>query len=269
MIDSDDLDGGHGSKKGKQEEEKDDCEIKLQTAIKIPPFWAENPNLWFAQIESQFALHRIQKDHLKFNQIVGNLDGKILQYVSDAVINPPTVDKYENIKKKISECFAESSEKKMTKLLEDLQLGDQRPSQLLNRQKDLAGSKINKEFLKTLWLRQLPSNVRTILTASSDTVELDELAKLADKIIEVSTPNQLSTMCVKSTENVNLIAKIDQLTKQVNQLQSQFRSRSRSRSKSKHSQPKEKRKFEKCWYHFKFGDRSTKCVPPCNHPKNQ
>lgn len=267
MSDTDDNKDGNNSNDNKNE--KDDCEIKLQTAIKIPPFWAENPELWFAQIESQFSLHRITKDHHKFNQIVGNLDGKILQYVSDAVINPPEANKYENIKKKISECFAESSEKKMTKLLEDLQLGDQRPSQLLNRQKDLAGSKINKDFLKTLWLRQLPSNVRTILTASSDTVELDELAKLADKIIEVSTPNQSSTMSVKSTENENLIERIDKLTKQINQLQRRYRSRSRSRSNSKQDKPTGKRKFEKCWYHFKFGDESTKCVPPCNHPKNK
>lgn len=265
------IDDNKGGKSNRDDD--DDLEIKAQTAIKIPPFWAENPELWFAQIESQFALHRITKDHIKFNQIVGNLDGKILQYVSDAVINPPETEKYENIKKKISECFAESSEKKMTKLLSDLQLGDQRPSQLLNRQKDLAGSQINKDFLKTLWLRQLPPNVRTILTASSDTVELNELAKLADKIIEVSTPNQLSAMNVQSTSNnVDLIAKIDLLTKQVNKLQSKFKSRSRSRGRSNSNQRKsegEKRKFEKCWYHFKFGDKSTKCVPPCNHPKNQ
>ncbi|GFV68681.1 hypothetical protein TNCV_2170521 [Trichonephila clavipes] len=44
---------------------------------------------------------------------------------------------------------------------------------------------LNDDFLKTLWLQQLPSEMQSILSVSSQT--LQNLAKLADKIAEVRT----------------------------------------------------------------------------------
>lgn len=228
--------------------------------VKIPPFWPENTQLWFAQIESQFALYHITTDKTKFNQVVGNLDAKVLQHVSDAVINPPDAGKYEHIKKMITECFAESSQQKMNKLLSELTLGDQKPSHLLNRQKQLAGTTINEQFLKTLWLRQLPTNVQSILSVSSGT--LDEVAKLADAIMDVNPQSQVTVVNDRSA----LENQVAELTIQVNQLQRELRSRSRSKSRDRFE--KQRDNFDTCWYHFKFGDKATKCRPPCKQAKN-
>lgn len=237
-------------------------EMKVSVSIRIPPFWAERPELWFAQVESQFALHRITSDGAKYNYIVGNLDGNTLQYISDSVINPPAQDKYDHIKQKITECFAESGQKKITKLLSDVQLGDQRPSQLLNRQRTLAGATVNEEFLKSLWLRQLPSNVQAIVAAS--TANLNELAKLADTIMEVqassSGVNKVSATTSLEDKIIALAHKFDQFERRSRDTErkAQYASRPHSRSKSQN------RNGDLCWYHAKFGNKATNCRKPCS-----
>ncbi|GFT21973.1 retrovirus-related Pol polyprotein from transposon 297-like Protein [Nephila pilipes] len=69
------------------------------------------------------------------------------------------------------------------KVLSELQLGDDKPSHLLRKMKELAGTAINDDFLRNLWLQRLPAEIQTILSVSSE--KLENLAKLADKIAEV------------------------------------------------------------------------------------
>lgn len=246
-------------------------EIYAATSIKIPPFWSERPELWFAQIEGQFVTHKVHSENARFNQVIGNLDGKILQYVTDAVLHPPDENRYTNLKNKLIESFAQSGQQKITKLLSELTLGDQRPSQLLNRQRELAGNVVNEDFLKNLWLRQLPVTVQAVLAVSAG--DLSELGKLADKIMEVHAPQQqLAPVSMKSSNSTiaTLEAKIDSLTKDLQQLQSsknRGRSRSRSRPNGRANTPN-KREYDTCWYHYKFGDAATKCRDPCKKSKN-
>lgn len=229
-------------------------------AMKIPPFWPENTALWFAQIEAQFSLYNIADDATKFNHIVANLTANILQHVSDAVQSPPAANKYENIKTKITECYAESSQRKLEKLLSELTLGDRKPSQLLSQQRNLAGATISDDFLKTLWLRQLPVSVQSILAASSGT--LVELSQLADKIVEASPQQNVSVVASYETT-------IAQLSKKVEELEGRMHKRSRSRSKSRAGRTEsQQRVYDKCWYHFKFGDKAKNCRPPCTESKN-
>lgn len=246
-----------------------EMEHKVTASMKLPPFWAERPELWFAQIEAMFVMHRITSDMSKFNYIIANLDTKVLQYIPDAVTNPPADDKYSYLKNKMIECFAESGQTKIQKLLSELHLGDKKPSQLLSMQKELAGSTVNQDFLKTLWLRQLHISVQTILTVSSGGV--DDLAKLADKIMEVNNGSNIATTPAEqpNTTIQTLEAKIDDLTKRINQLQHKSRSRSNSRVRFRaRSSTPAKKVYDHCWYHFKFGEKANKCIPPCKFTKN-
>ncbi|KAL7724852.1 hypothetical protein ACLKA6_012837 [Drosophila palustris] len=89
---------------------------------------------------------------------------------------------YGNLKRNIIERFCESEQKKIQKLLSDIDLGDRRPTQLLNELRGLAKDRINEDFLKSLWMQRLPPHARAILQASND--DLSGMAKLADKILE-------------------------------------------------------------------------------------
>lgn len=39
----------------------------IQYNLRIPPFWPEDPDLWFAQLERQFTLCNITSDSVKYS----------------------------------------------------------------------------------------------------------------------------------------------------------------------------------------------------------
>ena len=43
------------------------------TSVKLSPFWAESPLLWFVQAEAQFTINRISSDVNKYFHIVSAL----------------------------------------------------------------------------------------------------------------------------------------------------------------------------------------------------
>ncbi|XP_037958891.1 uncharacterized protein LOC119688281 [Teleopsis dalmanni] len=123
-----------------------------RVSVKVPPFWHERPEIWFAQIEAQFAVADITNDATKFNTVVAAIESSVVADVADAVLHPPATGKYSNFKNQILERFGESEQRKIQRLLSEVELGDRRPSQLLNELTALAKDKVSSEFLKSLWL---------------------------------------------------------------------------------------------------------------------
>lgn len=243
-----------------------------RVTLKIPPFWYDSPEIWFAQIEAQFTISSTTTDISKFNTVVGAIESKILTQVSDAVLKPPAQGKYENLKQQIIARFADTEHKKMSKLLSDMALGDKKPSHLLNEMRRLGGDNINEDFLKTLWLQNLPSHARAILSTSN--ADLTNLSALADKILEVADASQVNNINSQSTSNTSStsntvlersICKLIQTLEQFNNRKGRSRTRSASRQRS--STPAgntTKKAYDTCWYHHRFGEEAKKCVKPCN-----
>ncbi|GFS68867.1 hypothetical protein NPIL_484051 [Nephila pilipes] len=153
--------------------------------------------------------------------------------------------------------------------------------------KELAGTAINDDFLRNLWLQRLPAEIQTILSVSSE--KLENLAKLADKITEVRaspfTPNvfAVSGRSEQSSDSphsplnemVALRGEIAALSKQVERL-SRDRSRNQSRRRyskspyrSKTPSRREDYKFNDkfCYYRNRFGSKAKNCREPCTFAK--
>ncbi|GFR28149.1 retrovirus-related Pol polyprotein from transposon 297 [Trichonephila clavata] len=170
-------------------------------AVKPPPFWKHNPALWFVRLKAQFELAKILNDTTKFNYVLSAAESDILNSVSDLVLKPP-----ENGK--------------------GLELGDQRPSQLLTRMRSLAGDNVGEPLLKSLWLGRLPNGTQTILAALNE--NLDQLATVADKINDLTFSQGINSVAATSkNKTAQLEQQIAQLTQQVSELTS-FVKRSRS-----------------------------------------
>lgn len=107
-----------------------------RVSIKVPPFWKENATIWFKQLESQFLNSGITADATKYHTVVGNIETEILSQVSDIIISPPTINAYDTLKSRLIDVFSDSEERKLKKLLQDLDLGDKRPSVLLREMSD-------------------------------------------------------------------------------------------------------------------------------------
>lgn len=263
---------------GDSEHETDS--INTARLVKLPQFWKENPVLWFAQVEAAFAISRVTKDETKYRYVIIHLDQSVLPFVSDIIAAPPAERKYETLKQRIIGSFAETNESKLRKLLRGNELADERPSIFLQRLRNLAGGQCNDAVLRTLFLEQLPDNVRSIL-AISEVTDLSKLALQADKIIEMSRtsvaevsvttkalPVEEATM---SNEFKVMQYRMDALTKQVAQLcEIQQRSRSRSRERDGYRRRSTTRSQERkgasktCYYHWKFGNEAYRCIQPCD-----
>ncbi|XP_071454441.1 uncharacterized protein [Hetaerina americana] len=238
-----------------------------RVTIRIPPFWPDRPALWFAQVEVQFSLAGITNEVTKFSHVVAQLDSNHAQEVEDVIINPPAENPFQRIKEELIQRLSVSQEQRIRQLLEHEELGDRKPSQFLRHLRTQAGVSVPDGFLRTLWLNRLPSYVQSILV-TQDSVELGELAKLADKIHEVTPRHQVASTSSRH-EMDELRKDIAELTRQVAALTA-FRPNSRGRPRSKSRQrgarsPSEPPDSRLCWYHATFGARARKCRSPCEH----
>ncbi|XP_071447385.1 uncharacterized protein, partial [Hetaerina americana] len=152
--------------------------------LRLPPFWPEEPALWFAQLEGQFFLAGISEDANKFNTVVSNLELRFAQEVKDVISNPPGDNKYIKIKEDLIRRLSASQEQKIRRLLERVEIADRKPSQFLRHLKVMAGSSVPDEFMRSLWLTWLPTPLHAIL-AAQDGVDLDAVGSFADRISEV------------------------------------------------------------------------------------
>lgn len=242
-----------------------------RVAYKPPPFWESNPELWFGQIESQFVISGITSDKTKFHSVIAALDAKILTSVVDLIRTPPTKNQYDTLKERILNQYSQSETSKLKLLLQDLQLGDKRPSQFLLEMRNLASNKIGDEILKSLWMQRLPISIQQILSVCSD--PLDKLAAIADKINEVSG-------CVTVSE-ISSNSNLQSLKDEIASLRSEVKRLSRSQSKQVKNRNRRKsfsreRSISRnrsnsgllCWYHRRFAEKANKCVKPCQYSEN-
>lgn len=258
----------------------------LRVAFKAPPFWKSNPDLWFLQLESQFIASGISVDSTKFHCVVAALSGELLPIVSDIIRDPPTGDKYEILKLRIINHYAESEASKLKLLMKDLDLGDRKPSHLLRTMQDLGGKSVGNDMLRSLFLQRLPVAVQQILSVCDETSsgDLVKMAEKADRILEVTQTN-LNIDSVSECVDVNsrfqkIESKIDLLFDSVKRLEhasvqgsSKYGNHRQSRSVNKergarYRSPSHSKQTE-CWYHTKFRAKAHKCIPPCNFLEKQ
>ncbi|XP_048477768.1 uncharacterized protein LOC125488664 [Plutella xylostella] len=255
----------------------------FRVGVRIPPFYAEKPGLWFSQMEAQFTLANIKTDETKYFYVVGNLDAQYAAEVEDIISYPPDADKYEKLKTELIKRLSASREKKVKQLLMHEELGDRKPSQFYRHLKDLAGPGVPDEFLRTIWTSRLPSSTQAIIASQSKT-DLTELAELADKIHDVvgtqvgCTAAVTSTAAAPGTSGGAGSSEIAALTRQMEKLADKVdrmsRPRERSSSRTRHGRRSSStrsssayRRYPQCWYHQNFGERAKRCVKPCDYPQ--
>lgn len=250
-------------------------------SLRAPPFWKENPALWFRQLESQFITNGITRSASKYHITVAALETSIITQVSDLILNPPEQNMYETLKARLESHFAESEERKFKKLLNEIDLGDKRPSHLLREMRELAGNRVGEELLKSLWLQRLPPQIQAILSTSEGTTF--KLAEMADKICEAVDRRDVSAISTSqnsSADIVRLEKQISELTKLVSEMSRSDRgrdatprnSRQRSRSNTRNTCQKSGSRSQSanssvCWFHYKFGDQAKNCRAPCSFPQ--
>lgn len=161
-------------------------EINAATIVRLPmpKIVRDNIELWFLQLEHWFTVSRIASDSVRFSTVVSALDANLLQQIYEVVRNPPAApaSKYDAIRNAVIRNFSESEQRRAQQFVSGLQLGDKKPSHLLNELRRIGGEAQDEKLLKVLWMNRLPIQVQTCLAAV--TQPLTALAELADSVME-------------------------------------------------------------------------------------
>ena len=95
--------------------------------LKLPPFWAAEPQIWFAQAEAQFALQKIADD-TKYFYVLSALDQATSSQLKDFICSRPEEDKYKALQARLVETFDLSEPERASLLLHFRALGDTKPT---------------------------------------------------------------------------------------------------------------------------------------------
>ncbi|XP_076383719.1 uncharacterized protein LOC143260968 [Megalopta genalis] len=190
---------------------------------KLPNFWREEPKLWFAMLEREFAAYTVKADAVKCAAVIRHLDTASMKVVADVIAAPPSDDSYIQIKEALISRLAASEETQLRQLLSGIDLQNKRPSELLREMTLLAGKNVSDSVLCTLWLQRLPSRVQEVLSVVEG-VSTEKLALLADKTIERSSQYELAAVAPHVKEEARPrdpgpSSEIAELTKRIAQLE--------------------------------------------------
>lgn len=252
---------------------------KVGMPLRCPPFCPEEPELWFAQLESQFILSKITSDNTKFYYVSTQLETKYALQVKDVITNPPPANKFEKLKSELIRRRSASQEKRIQQLLIHEELGDRMPSQFLRHLQSLAGSSGTSDLIKSIWTNRLPVNIQTVIASQIADLQIEKLAEIADRVFEIAptTPQVASTSATANPAHSELEKQVSALTKQVEALTARLdnRGHNRSRSRSRYHQRRYDRSSSRpqqpppnhphCFYHYTYGDKAQKCKKPCTY----
>ncbi|GFW02740.1 transposon Ty3-I Gag-Pol polyprotein [Trichonephila clavipes] len=133
-------------------------------------------------------ISRISLEETKFHYLVSQLEPKYVENIWD-IVNSKSDTKYTDSKNRLLSLFKESENLRIKRLLTGIELGDMKPSQLLQKLKTVATSDISDNLIKTLWLEKLPESIKNILVVSDE--NLSKLAVMADKISDMTPRTEI------------------------------------------------------------------------------
>lgn len=269
-------------------QQKNEINAVDNTKVKLPDFVEEYAELWFWQVEAAFEAARVLSDRKKYNTIIGQLPTRVMYKLADLRTKPPQDGRmYETLKQRIMEEFADTTQAKITQLLEAMSLGDRKPSQLLAEMRAKAAhTPVTDALLKELWTRNLPEQVRAIV--SSNDLTLNQASTMADRVAEALKPYR-SVNALSSTSSIvqeDTSYTIQQIQRQIDQIFQQLKGNQRGyeqrfRSSDRYSNGRDRTPsrlnngangfqvqrnptYEFCWWHYKFGKDARKCKQPCS-----
>ena len=150
---------------------------------KLPDFWAEAPDMWFARAEAEFSLRNITLDSTMHGYLVAHLPENVALRVRDAINCPHPETPYAALKERLLKVFTLTRAQRAQRLLAFPQTVDERPTVVLDRMLALLPSDVDSTspgfLFKELFLRALDSETRALL-ASFKPESIRDLAEAAD-----------------------------------------------------------------------------------------
>ena len=226
-------------------------------SVKLPPFWADQSDIWFAQAEAQFALRNITSSLTKYYHVTTTLPQEIATSVLDILRSPPTENPYETLKKRLVQTFNATDYQRAEQLTSLPGLGDRKPSQLMNSMLSLLPDNYTTGFLfDFLFLQRMPVEIRGhLVTRKFETprdmaAKADEYWSIRQKMSHITSVNQTLVQPNENFEPINEVLAI--------------RNSSTARQNTRPNRSVPNTDNTVCWYHRKWGTTAQSCRSPCS-----
>lgn len=79
----------------------------ITLSSRIPEFWTDEPRLWYVQCDAILANQNLS-DEARYNLVVIKLGKDGMQQVSDVLLKPPDVKKFDTLKEGLLKIYDES-----------------------------------------------------------------------------------------------------------------------------------------------------------------
>ena len=190
--------------------------------FRIATFYALDVELWFNQIETQFALHQINDDDERYSLTCAALSGEVASDVRDVLLQPFRSNKYESLKAILIERRGLTTPERVNKVIS----GERIPSRFLGRLQKTAGfgtkAVVGKAVIRQAFIRQMPASIRAHLATQPDSATLESLAVLAGRAlaaeedVEESKPGVAE---IKVEETTKLVGLLEDLSRRIKKLE--------------------------------------------------
>lgn len=159
-----------------------------------------------------FSASGITSDKQKAATVLTALKPDTNAQLTDAVTSLPSSDRFEYVKRRIIDQFADSQQRKLNRFLSEMPLGDKKPSELFFEMKRVADNSVGEAALKGLWTKRLRSFAQPVVAASTGTAE--EFTKIANSIVDAVSPAHICKLSKESSTDMSeLGAAITELSK--------------------------------------------------------
>ncbi|VDM16139.1 unnamed protein product [Hydatigera taeniaeformis] len=217
------------------------------TRIRLPAFWPDQVQLWFAACEAQFAAYGIHNQHARYSCVLALLKPEDCSLLSDLILNPDLTLPYDRLKAALIQRSLTAQWRSARK---------ETPSAIVHRIRHALYEKAvdaDETALKEMIIPFLPPAVRSVLEPVKEAASLDQLAQMADRV-----------MAMKMEGEALEAAFGEMVSQQQQQVWRQRPGRFRRRSTSRRPRTPSQRQFI-CEYHMRFGEQAKHCHPPCDY----
>ncbi len=237
-------------------------------AVKLPEFWTSDPIMWFWQAEACFRRSNITQSSTMYDHVLMKLPEAVVISVRNLIneIQPGANDAYERLKERLTDSYAKTRWQQAFALIKHPDLGDRRPSALMDEMLALlpTGARSDDTIFLALFLLRLPTSMRDHLAAADHKTAAD-MARHADTIWD-SRAGESAVAAVA--------APVEAVAARSPSRDSRRRSPDRRQQGGQRQQrrqtpgPDRKRDQSLCYYHGRFGKKAHKCEAPCAWTEN-
>ncbi|CAH2020550.1 unnamed protein product [Acanthoscelides obtectus] len=150
-------------------------------SLHFPPYNAENPALWFRQIESSFYCSDIKDEIMKYHILVSRLEPCVVELMQEFLLTTSgdigLTNQYNQMKSKIIGLQKTKNE------LDKQQIGDRTPSEFLRHLQHIASKNplFPMHLIKAIWVASVGPYVKNVLL-SDPNAAFEKLGFIADGI---------------------------------------------------------------------------------------